>query len=567
MKRKITLLLIAACSVLTMTSQIVLQEDFTAPFTPAAAGWGVLNLSSPIGSATWFQGNGAGTFPAFNGGPNDYYGCNFNSQGATPGGISNWLITPVVTIYNGGVLQFATKCALSTSAPDRMQVRMSSAGTNSAIPSGTASVGTFTTLLLDINPNLTTNSVGLSVNNGSVNGYPTSWTVYTIAITGVTGTVTGRFAFRYFVDDGGTNGANSDYIGVDAVRYNLPCGPTVQSYTTCAGVSTTLTAIGGAATTTYSWNTGATTSSAVVSPNTTTVYTLTPSAGTVSCGNAVTATITVGAQLSMSLTTSSSTICSGRSVVLTAISPAATYTWSTGANNSVITVTPNTTTTYSVAGQNGPGCFGGNSITVNVLASPSLSVSLTPACIGGSFTILASGANSYTYLASTSNPQTIASPTAAGAFFFTLSGTAANGCVSSGVVNFTAEPTPTVVAVASKTFICINQTVSINANGADTYSWSGTSSSTNTPFTYSSSTAGLKPFSVVGTSTTSGCSGTAAVNVNVSLCTGIEKVNGDGSHIFPNQFTNQITISDVNGQVQIVNALGLVVIDVQTGNT
>jgi hypothetical protein len=35
---------------------------------------------------------------------------------------------------------------------------------------------------------------------------------------------TGRVAFRYFVENGGFSGANSDYIGIDRALYNGPCG-------------------------------------------------------------------------------------------------------------------------------------------------------------------------------------------------------------------------------------------------------------------------------------------------------------------------------------------------------
>jgi hypothetical protein len=35
---------------------------------------------------------------------------------------------------------------------------------------------------------------------------------------------TGRLAFRYFVENTGFSGANSDYIGIDRAVYNGPCG-------------------------------------------------------------------------------------------------------------------------------------------------------------------------------------------------------------------------------------------------------------------------------------------------------------------------------------------------------
>ncbi|HQQ92979.1 MAG TPA: choice-of-anchor J domain-containing protein [Bacteroidia bacterium] len=557
MKRTFTLLLLAACSVFTVNSQTLLSDDFNATWNPATLGWTIINNSSPVGTTSVFQGNGASTFPAYNGGPNDYIGMNYNNTGST-GGISTWLITPGLTIYNGAVLQFATRTSSSTTTyPDRLQLRMSPVVTTS-IPSGTTSVGTFTNLMLDINPNLSTANSSV-VSNGTVNGYPQSWAVFTVQVTGITGTVTGCFALRYFVSNAGLNGSNSDYIGIDAFRYTLPCGPTVQSYTTCASASTTLFAVNGLPATTYSWNTGATTSSIVVSPGSTTTYSLFPANGTISCGSSVTSTITIASNLVVNISASSSTICSGNPVTLTAIAPATTFSWNTGATTAVITVTPNSNTTYSVGALNG-GCFGGNTVAITVNASPSLSVSLTPACVGGSLTITASGANTYTYLGSSTNPQTIASPTAAGGYFFTLQGSNSNGCTASGVVNFTAYAPPVVTAIASKTIECQNKVITLTAGGASTYTWSGAATSTNASFNYTTSTTGMQTFNVIGTETT-GCSASAAVNVSVTSCVGIAKNESNiEAAVFPNPFSNELNLSGLEGRIEIYNAIGQLVL-------
>src|SRR6266481_6808801 len=74
-------------------------------------------------------------------------------------------------------------------------------------------VGDFTTLLLDINPTYT------------IGGYPEAWTKFTINLNGVPPGSTGRLAFRYFVEDAGPKGVNSNYIGIDRAVYTGPCGP------------------------------------------------------------------------------------------------------------------------------------------------------------------------------------------------------------------------------------------------------------------------------------------------------------------------------------------------------
>lgn len=558
MKRTSTLIALLVSSFLGLKSQVIFTENFNATWSTTTQGWVIINNSNPVGTTSVFQGNGATTFPAYNGGPNDYVGMNYNNTGNT-GGISTWLITPSLTIYNGAVLEFATRTASSTTTyPDRLQIRMSPID-NTVIPTGTTSVGTYTNVMLDINPNLSTTNASV-VSNGTVAGYPQSWAVFTLQVSGITGTVSGRFAFRYFVSNAGLNGANSDYIGIDAVKYTLPCGPTVQSYTTCSSASTTLVALGGLPATTYSWNTGATTSSIVVNPASTTSYTLYPSNGTITCGNSVTSTITTASNLVVNISASSSTICSGNPVTLQAIAPATTYSWSTGATSAIITVTPNTTTTYTAAALNGV-CFGANFITITVNASPSLSVSLTPACVGGSITITASGANTYTYLGSSTNPQTIASPSVAGGYFFTCSGSNSNGCSTSSVVNFSVFAPPVVNAIASKSVECVNKVITLTANGASSYTWSGAATSTNASFSYTTpATPGNVTFNVVGTETT-GCSASAAVTVSVSLCTGIEKNGGNllEAAVYPNPFSNELNISGIKGSFEIYNSIGQLV--------
>ena len=47
-----------------------------------------------------------------------------------------------------------------------------------------------------------------------------------LTVTGVPSPTIGRLALRYFVESGGPTGDNSDYIGIDTLFFNGPCGPT-----------------------------------------------------------------------------------------------------------------------------------------------------------------------------------------------------------------------------------------------------------------------------------------------------------------------------------------------------
>jgi hypothetical protein len=182
------------------------------------ADWALINHSQPLGATDWFQGNDD-VFPAFDGDSTAYIAANYNNGGdlAT---ISNWLLTPEVLLQDG-TLTFYTRTIQSSAYPDRLQVRMSTNGASTNIGTTALDVGDFTNLLLDINPTYT------------VGGYPESWTQFTVTITGVPAGTTGRLAFRYFVEDAGPGGVNSNYIGIDRAVFTGPCGspsptPTVR---------------------------------------------------------------------------------------------------------------------------------------------------------------------------------------------------------------------------------------------------------------------------------------------------------------------------------------------------
>jgi hypothetical protein len=202
-----------------------LTQGFDDITTLPSLGWVQQNNSSPIGPLGWFQGNTA-VFTSQQGNPDSYIGVNYNS-GANVATISDWLLTPPLTLQNGAVLSFWTR-TLDGSFPDRLQVRMSTNGNSSNVGTLATDVGDFTTLLLDINPTYTTTD------------YPIVWTNFAIPITGIGSPTQGRLAFRYFVENGGPNGANSDYIGIDTVQYDCGVATPTPSPTATATATATV---------------------------------------------------------------------------------------------------------------------------------------------------------------------------------------------------------------------------------------------------------------------------------------------------------------------------------------
>jgi len=184
------------------------NEGFDDNTTLAGNGWSLQNLSTPVGSTSWFQGTNVaagGPFDAYDGAANAYIGANYNNTGNT-GTISNWLMTPTLDFGNSASLSFYTRKVSPDAYADRLEVRLSTNGASTNAGTNATTVGDFTTVELSINPTLVTGV------------YPTVWTQYTIS--GLPHNGQGRLAFRYYVTGAGFSGSNSDYIGIDRVVYS-----------------------------------------------------------------------------------------------------------------------------------------------------------------------------------------------------------------------------------------------------------------------------------------------------------------------------------------------------------
>lgn len=206
MKKLLLLLLISVTTGL--SAQTLLQQNFNDPATPYVlpTGWTSTNLSSPIGTTGWFSGTTA-TLPAYEG--NGYIAVNYQS-GTGLSTLNNWLMSPAVTVQNGDEVSFYTRTPDASQWADRIELRQSTLGAASTNPIGLTGLGSYTTLCLTINANL----VGT--------GYPQTWTKYTYVVTGLTGQVSSRFALRYTVPNGGPDGTNSNFVGIDAFLVKRP---------------------------------------------------------------------------------------------------------------------------------------------------------------------------------------------------------------------------------------------------------------------------------------------------------------------------------------------------------
>lgn len=235
------------------------SEEFDSATAALGRGWKFINNSYPAGSNVWQNGGSAA--PVFE--PFSQHGTFVGFLGATyestndPGGvgvISNWLISPAITMQNGDKIVFYTRAQLaaqsatdSTDFANRLQVRINPHGTDYYMgtvqplyewmftPSpnfGADDPGNYDIALLDINHDQLeyhTSAVGATTVTSLVDGrvytattnlkaYPVRWTRYEAKVSGLDKPTLGRFAFRYFVTGGGSAGYGTA-VGIDKLEY------------------------------------------------------------------------------------------------------------------------------------------------------------------------------------------------------------------------------------------------------------------------------------------------------------------------------------------------------------
>lgn len=219
------------------------SESFNVGDDITKKGWVFVNNSDPIGEAGWRTGRyeqinlankkltaGVVTvgFPAYRAtsDPHDFMSCDITACGnqTGTGNWSAWLISPAVPMKNGDSVifytianDFAVDPTNGISTSDRLEVRVNLTDGAPNVGGDTASVGNFTKVIYDSNPGFVMNNSG---------GHPTVWTRVAKAITGVPGgsVSAGRFAFRYYIHDGGLYGGSTglyfpSVVGIDEVQF------------------------------------------------------------------------------------------------------------------------------------------------------------------------------------------------------------------------------------------------------------------------------------------------------------------------------------------------------------
>ena len=217
-------------------------------------------------------------------------------------------------------------------------------------------------------------------------------------------------------------------------------------------------------------------------------------------------------------TASSTAICTGGSVTLSA-SGVPTYTWSAGGPTSQsIVVSPATNTLYTVVGTNTMGCPVSTLVNIQVTPLPVTAISNTSSvCLGNPVTFTAGGASSYTWTTGSTPVNTsVFTDTPALTTTYVVTGSNNAGCSNTANVVIIVN-TFTSMSVPPSASVCLGGTLILTASGANSYTWNTGTSSVNT-FTVLDTPPASIIYTVLGANAL-GCIDTKMVNVTVNSFT------------------------------------------------
>jgi len=279
------------------------------------------------------------------------------------------------------------------------------------------------------------------------------------------------------------------------------------------------------------------------------------------CSNTITKTITITQPPAITLTASSNTniVCPNYQVNLMSSASGGngllTYSWSTGQNFANTTATPVINTIYNITVTDLNNCTKTETVFVQTHSSQNLSLNSGTICQGDSFVLNASGnAITYTYCCGgpTVYPSTV--------MVYSVQGTDINGCIAQATNSISILPLPNINIFSNKSIVCLGQSVTLTATGAQTYTWSN--SFIGNPVVIFP-TLGTTTYSAWGTGSNS-CVGVNYIFVTTTNCTNLNELHvNDNLVIYPSPtqgsfhiklssivtFPTILKIYDINGKV------------------
>lgn len=352
-----------------------------------------------------------------------------------------------------------TNATISNLSAGTYQVTVSdSVGCNSTTVTITQPTQLTATVVASNNPGCSGGNTGSIVVSAS-GGTPT-YTYNWLPSGGSNDTAKNLSAGVYTVNITDSNGCPSTLIDT-LIQPIVPIPAITGNHPVCQGSSLTLTASGGSS---YKWNTGATTASITITPASSTTYSVQVSNGP--CFADTSFNVVVLPLPTVTLKSSNTSICAGDSSTFTA-GGGSSYLWSNGSTNATITVSPATTTTYTVTVNNGS-CQKDTTVTVTINTKPIAVVTGNQAiCSGSSVSLTASGGTRYEWIPPAglncdTCPSVIASPSVTTTYtVIALNGNCPDSATSTVTVFM-----PAAVGACCNDTIQMGDTVKLKAEGS-----------------------------------------------------------------------------------------------------
>lgn len=259
---------------------------------------------------------------------------------------------------------------------------------------------------------------------------------------------------------------NSDTDSVTVTVTDIPTITVSENITIIEGDSTTLVANGASS---FLWSTGDTSSSLTVSPTETTTYTVIGTTNSCTSAQAeVTVTVT---PLFVASAGEDQHVCDNQTyeVMLTA-NEGDSYLWNTGATTQSITVSPLSTTTYTVTVTHGVQV---DTDDVKVFVNPSPEVTIingesVEIMYGDFVTLSASGANTYEWSNGATQPNIAVSPSVTTTY--EVKGYIGECYDDKQIIVNVVEPVA--ASAGDDVLICVNEVATLTATGGDEFLWS-----------------------------------------------------------------------------------------------
>jgi hypothetical protein len=353
--------------------------------------------------------------------------------------------------------------------------------------------------------------------------------------------------------------------GTSTVALQTKTTPTITASASatqiCQGQSSNLNASGAGNGGTYSWSPGGGTGSSIsVSPATSTMYVV-MGTNSLNCSAQAQQIVLVDPQPVINIVATQTLVCAGNTINLTATG-GTNYVWTNGPSSPLYVITANGPAVYTVTAQHtSNSCFATKTISVSAVISAVTVSSNTAVCTGGSATLTASGATSYTWNGIPgSGPAYVASPANTTTYNLVANTQSLSvNCFSSYSVVVTVNPNPTITAAAIKSLTCKGQANTLTATGANTYIWvlasSGSSVGTGASVVVNPNITTLYYVTAIDNN---GCEGTSQIQAKVSTCPGMKENSLDeGWFVYPNPNNGTFVLrSYVEMELVLVNEMG-----------